>query len=118
MPIALLVDDDPSQTRLLAKFVRRAGFEPRECYYAWDCMAMVEQLHPEVIFDVTMPGMTGFDIANEIGHNADLPTKRLIAVTVDGSSSSRNQTAEHGFDFHFVKPVASAELLGALDIRT
>jgi CheY-like chemotaxis protein len=115
MPIALLVDDDRAQTFLLAKLVSRAGYEPVECHYARDCMEMVERLHPEVIvLDLTMPGMTGFDIADEISHNPDLRPKRLIAVTADGSDVARRLTAEHGFDFHFVKPISVDVLIEAL----
>jgi CheY-like chemotaxis protein len=115
MPKVLLVDDDRAQTFLLANFVRKAGFEPVECHYARDCMALVESIHPEVIvLDLTMPGMTGFDIADEIMFNPDLRPERLIAVTADGSEEARRQTASHGFDHHFVKPIAAEEFLAAL----
>lgn len=118
MPKALLVDDDRSQTHLLAGIVRRAGFEPVECHYARDCMDMVERLHPEIIvLDLTMPGMSGFDIAEEITHNPDLRPKRLIAVTADGSAATREKTARQGFDVHLVKPVAAGAILSALEIR-
>jgi CheY-like chemotaxis protein len=111
----LLVDDDRAQTHLLAKFARRAGFEPVECQYARDTMALVESLHPDVIvLDLTMPGMTGFDIADEIMDNPDLRPQRLIAVTADDSDEARRQTAAHGFDFHFVKPIAADAFLAAL----
>jgi CheY-like chemotaxis protein len=113
----LLVDDDRAQTYLLAKFARRAGFEPVECHYARDCMALVEELHPEVIvLDLTMPGMTGFDIADEIMDNPDLRPERLIAVTADDSEEARRQTAAHGFDHHFVKPISADAFLAALSI--
>jgi len=117
MPKALLVDDDRAQTYLLSKFVARAGLEPVECHYARDCMDLVERLHPEVIvLDLTMPGMTGFDIADEIMHNPDLRPQRLIAVTADGSEEARRLTAAHGFDHHFVKPISADALLAALAI--
>jgi CheY-like chemotaxis protein len=117
MPKVLLVDDDRAQTHLLAKFARRAGFEPIECHYARDCMALVEGIQPDVIvLDLTMPGMTGFDIADEIMHNPDLRPKRLIAVTADDSDETRRQTAAHGFDGHFVKPISVDDFLAALAI--
>ena len=117
MPKVLLVDDDRAQTFLLAKFARWAGFEPVECHYARDCMAMVEGLRPDVIvLDLTMPGMTGFDIADEIMDNLDLRPKRLIAVTADNSDEARRRTADHGFDHHFVKPIAADAFLAALSI--
>jgi CheY-like chemotaxis protein len=73
-------------------------------------MDMVERLRPEIIvLDLTMPGMSGFDIAEEITHNTDLRPKPLIAVTADGSESSREKTAQHGFDRHFVKPIGAEE---------
>ena len=117
MPKVLLVDDDRAQTHLLAKFAQRAGFEPVECHYARDCMALVEELRPEIIvLDLTMPGMTGFDISDEIMDNPDLRPKRLIAVTADDSDEARRRTAAHGFDHHFVKPIAADAFLAALSI--
>src|SRR4051812_31925073 len=113
----LLVDDDRAQTHLLAKFAQRAGFESVECHYARDCMALVEDLRPEVIvLDLTMPGMTGFDIADEIMDNPDLRPKRMIVVTADDSEEARRQTAARGIDFHFVKPISADAFTAALAI--
>ena len=38
----------------------------------------------------------------------------LVALTGWGQPQDRRRTAEAGFDLHLVKPVAEAELFGAL----
>jgi DNA-binding response OmpR family regulator len=69
-------------------------------------MEAVERLRPQVILlDLSMPGMTGFDIAHEIQHNPDLRPARMVAVTGHGQESVREQTKRWGFDHHLVKPV-------------
>lgn len=111
----LIVDDHAEQVSVMANLLRRSGFEPLECLHSQDCMEMVERLRPDVILlDLTMPSMSGFDIADEIRHNPDLRPSRLIAITGLGSDEYRAQTREHGFDYHFVKPLDSQEILAVL----
>jgi len=69
-------------------------------------MEAVERLRPQIILlDLSMPGMTGFDIAQEIQENPDLRPQHLIAVTGHGMESDRQRTKTSGFDHHLLKPV-------------
>ena len=58
-----------------------------------------------VMLDLSMPGMTGFDIAQEIHENPDLRPEHLVAVTGHGMESDRQRTKASGFDHHLLKPV-------------
>lgn len=111
----LVVDDQSVQVMVLAKLLRRLGFEVYECTDSANCMEMIERLRPEVVMlDLVMPQMTGFDIADEIRQNPDLRPLRLIAVTSLGTVEHREHTAAHGFDYHLVKPVEPQELQAVL----
>ena len=89
----LVVDDDIDHATSLALLMTEYGYDSQICVHAQDCMEAVERLRPQVILlDLTMPGMTGFDIAQEIRDNPDLRPARLVAVTGHGNESDRQQT--------------------------
>jgi CheY-like chemotaxis protein len=111
----LVVDDDSDHASSLAMLLTGCGYDSHVCLDSQDCMAAVERLRPHVILlDLSMPGMTGFDIAQEIRHNPDLRPARLVAVTGHDQESVRQQTKTSGFDHHLLKPVAFQDLEGIL----
>jgi CheY-like chemotaxis protein len=107
----LVVDDDSDHATSLAILLGEYGYDSQVCLHANDCMEAVERWRPHVILlDLGMPGMTGFDIADEIQRNPDLRPVRLVAVTGHGQESVRQQTTKYGFDHHLLKPVDFQEL--------
>jgi CheY-like chemotaxis protein len=107
----LIVDNDSDYATSLAILLGEHGYDSQVCLQANDCMEAVERSRPQVILlDLAMPGMTGFDIADEIQRNPDLRPVRLIAVTGHGQESVRQQTKKYGFDHHLLKPVDFHEL--------
>jgi CheY-like chemotaxis protein len=57
-----------------------------------------------VLLDIGLPGMNGFEVANQLRKQAASREALLIALTGYGEAESRNRSAEAGFDFHMVKP--------------
>lgn len=111
----LVIDDDSDHAAVLEMLLRKFGCQPHVCVDSKDCMSLVERLRPDVVLlDLTMPGMTGFDIAAEIGHNPDLRPIRLVAVSGLARDSDRERTKASGFDAHLQKPVDLEALQGIL----
>ena len=107
----LVVDDDSDHASSLATLLTEYGYESHVCLHARDCMEAVERLRPHVILlDIGMPGMTGFDIADELRRTPDLRPARLVAVTGHGQELDRVQTKLRGFDHHLLKPIDFQEL--------
>lgn len=103
---ALVIDDDNDVATALQLLLRTYGCDSYCCVDSKDCMARIEQLHPDVVLlDLGMPGMSGFDIASELQHNPDLRPLRLVAVTGYSQDVYREQTEASGFDAHLQKPV-------------
>ncbi|HWA99803.1 MAG TPA: response regulator [Pirellulales bacterium] len=102
----LVIDDQTDSADTLARLLRAHHFAASTCTYSKDCMSRVESSHPDVILlDLAMPGMDGFNIADELRQNPDLRPKLLIAVTGLADEDDKQRTREAGFDFHLVKPV-------------
>jgi signal transduction histidine kinase len=59
----------------------------------------------EMLVDVGLPGLDGYELARQVRALPDGGKVRLIAVTGYGQPEDRRRALEAGFDLHFVKPV-------------
>jgi DNA-binding response OmpR family regulator len=113
----LVVDDDRDTVETLALLLKANGYDSYGCHYSKDVMANVEKIRPDVVLlDLAMPGMSGYDIAEELRDNSDLRPKMVIAVTGYGQERDRQKTKEAGFDDHILKPFEWRELESRLDL--
>ena len=76
-----------------------------------EALAMIEQDKPELILsDISMPEMTGYELAQEIRRRPEWNDIRLVAVTGYGQESDRKAAKEAGFNDHLVKPISTTNL--------
>ncbi len=77
---------------------------------------------PEVaIVDIGLPGISGYDVAQEVRKNSDPQRIFLIALTGYGQPEDRRRALEAGFDAHLLKPVdldKLSRLLAAVPSRS
>jgi CheY-like chemotaxis protein len=107
----LLVDDQADAIDALAMLLELDGHTVRTAYSGKDALAVVETFIPELaLIDVSMPDMSGMQLARLLRHNAVLTNMRLIALTGFGSDADRREAVEAGFDAHVTKPVCADEL--------
>ena len=105
----LVVDDSTDSARMLAVLLKREGYETRA---AFDGPAAIEAatLHrPDVVLlDLTLPGISGVEVAKELRCITALSSCILVAVS--GSGEERLPYPSP-FDHHFMKPVSHVALL-------
>jgi CheY-like chemotaxis protein len=107
----LIVDDDVDHVNMLSHLLDSSGYESSVCHEARNCIASMERLRPDVVLlDLGMPGMTGYEIADEIKRHRDWGHIRLFAITGHGLPLDRLQTEMRGFNQHLLKPVHFSEL--------
>jgi CheY-like chemotaxis protein len=108
----LVVDDNADAARMLKVLLRCEGHEAR---IAFDGPAAIEAatlFRPDVVLlDLTLPGMSGAEVATELRCLPELSACRLVAVTGYGEERLPSPSP---FDHHFQKPVDHAALLGYL----
>lgn len=108
----LIIDDDRDLVYAQTRLLQHLGINVISCTDPKEAMHLIEEHRPEVVLlDLAMPGLNGFDVAEELQHNPDLKPRCLAAVTGYSGDDMRRRTAAAGFDVHFVKPVPSAQLL-------
>ena len=72
---------------------------------------MIEQEKPELILsDISMPGMTGHELAQAIRRRPEWNDIWLVAVTGYGQESDKKAAKEAGFNDHLVKPISTTNL--------
>jgi two-component system, OmpR family, alkaline phosphatase synthesis response regulator PhoP len=105
----LIVDDDADMRLLLAEYFRRLGFQVDERESG------VAALEPAVagrfdcfIFDVSMPGMTGFELLKRVrGRGVQTPT---LFLTAHDALDYKVAGFEAGADDYLAKPFSPREL--------
>ena len=114
MGLVIVVDDDPSARRGLARMLRTAGHDVREFSSARE---FLDALDPErsgcVVLDVRMPGMSGAELQSELqARGVHLP---IIVVTADHDPETRLIAEKLKAVAFFQKPVDGKALLDAID---
>ncbi len=90
--VVLVIDDDPSQLELMARFLAREGFAARTAHDGVTGLQMAKVLRPKVILlDVTMPGLDGWTVLRALKADpemADIPVIMVTFISDDGLASS------------------------------
>jgi len=109
----LIVEDDPSITRMVRDNLADEGFDV-ECVTRGDqALSHVRSFAPDLILlDVMLPGLDGFEICRAISHSAvRVP---MIIVSARSQSADKIQGLEIGADDYITKPFMFGELLARI----
>ena len=114
----LLVDDEPTITEVLARYLQRAGYETRAAADGPQAIALAGERPPDlVVLDLMLPGMDGLEVMRRLrdlggGRRARVP---VILLTARGEEPDRLVGLRLGADDYVVKPFSPAELVARVD---
>jgi len=112
---ALVVDDNPDITDMLAAVLRLAGYTVSSAHSAPDALTLAVSRHFDVIVsDIGMPGMTGHELARALRAMPEYRSIPLVAVTGFDMYDDRERSAEAGFSAHLSKPIDPLALTQAI----
>ncbi|MAP93895.1 MAG: sigma-54-dependent Fis family transcriptional regulator [Ponticaulis sp.] len=103
----LVVDDDPTQRRLLQAAVEKAGFACRVAPDGESGLEMARNASDGVdvmLLDLVMPGMSGMDVLARLQETR--PELPVMVLTASGSIDTVVQAMRAGAIDFFVKPVS------------
>lgn len=105
----LLVDDDADLLCLLQRRLEHDGYETIAVEGGRQALLALERRMPELaIVDLLMPGMDGFQLAEQIKKRGDLP---IIFLTSVGETKTRIEAIRRYAEDYVVKPFDYGELL-------
>jgi PAS domain S-box-containing protein len=123
----LVVDDNLDAAETLAEMLELWGHEVRVAHDGPAALKAVVSYEPEVVLlDIGLPGMDGYEVAQQLrkdegGRRKDegepihpssfrLRPLLLVALTGYGQEEDRRRSREAGFDRHLTKPVDPAAI--------
>ena len=111
----LVVDDQEDVADTMAVWIEGLGHTVATAYDGAAALALARREHFDVIIaDIGMPGLSGYELAEEVRRDPGLKHLRLVALTGYGRDEDQARVMSAGFDLHLTKPVTDAALRSAL----
>lgn len=113
-PLVLLVEDDPSQSVLIRRWLEKEAYRVESVFDGESSLTALTRLLPDIIcLDLHLPGMSGLHTLQKIKeHHPHLP---VIILTSDSSVDSVVEAMRLGAHNYLVKPIDRTRLI--TDIR-
>jgi signal transduction histidine kinase len=102
----LIVDDNRDGAESLAMLLNFMGSDVRVALSGPAALEIMASYKPNVVLlDIGMPGMDGYEVANQVRQHPQLKDVILIALTGWSQEEDRRRCRKAGFDHHMIKPV-------------
>jgi phosphoribosyl 1,2-cyclic phosphodiesterase len=111
----LIVDDDDQLAKVVAAFLRVAGYETRTLHEGSAAMGEIEAFKPAVVItDLMMPGLPGAALLAQIRSNRELDDLKVIVYSAKNFEYDYRSSLEAGADAYLVKPVSNQTMLDTI----
>lgn len=111
----LVVDDNPSNTKLMTFVLGARGWDVRSAADATEAMEMVASFHPElIVMDIQLPIVDGLELTRRL--KADPATRDIIVVaaTAYAMKGDEQRAIDAGCDGYVTKPINTRTLPEAI----
>jgi len=110
--LVLIADDNADNRQLLVDIIESIGHEVVSAFDGPEALALVQDRKPDlVILDVNMPGMTGFEVCDQLKNDpktGDIPVLMLTASRLEDYTA---QGVVLSADGYLSKPFNPRELI-------
>ena len=111
----LLVEDEDNIALALEFLLQREGHRVRRVATGPEAMPAVLEDRPDlVVLDVMLPGISGYEICQQIRADQSLSELRVLMMTARGNTIERRKGLALGADGFVAKPFPLDEFLGAV----
>jgi two-component system CheB/CheR fusion protein len=111
----LVIDDNVDMARGLASLLKLLNYEVWTAYDGRTGLEAARGHRPEVVLlDIGLPGLDGYQVAEQLRREDFGKDMLLIAVTGYGNEEDRQQARSAGFDHFVTKPVDYATLVALM----
>ena len=115
----MIVDDNEDGAASLAVLLRLQGHHVAVAHDGLSALELAATMKPDaVVLDIGLPGLDGYQVAQQLRAQPWGRRVVLIAVSGWGHSKDKQRSRDAGIDYHLVKPVNPSELDTILAGRT
>ncbi|MBI4379659.1 MAG: response regulator [candidate division NC10 bacterium] len=110
-PVILVVDDNPTNLKLVADVLEFEGHTVMEAVDAEDALERIRQSMPDLILmDIALPGMDGLTLTRRL--KSDPATRRIhiVALTAFAMKGDDQKALVAGCDGYITKPIDTRRL--------
>jgi two-component system response regulator ResD len=109
MPRVLVVDDDPTVSDVVGRYLASAGYEVDVAGDGPSALETAAARPPDlVVLDLLLPGIDGLEVCRRLRQTSSVPVVMLTAL---GEESDRVLGLETGADDYVTKPFSPRELV-------
>jgi two-component system response regulator VicR len=109
----LVVEDQPSVARQIARFLEAAGLQPICAYDGQSALDAFQATHPAlIVLDWMLPDIDGIEVQRIIRQTSDIP---IIMVTARNDVPEVVRGLEMGADDYLTKPFSGRELVARIN---
>jgi CheY-like chemotaxis protein len=107
----LVVDDNPTNMKLLFFVLSAQGYEIRMATDALEALAVLETFEPRlVLLDLQLPGMDGLELARRLRAEPRFANLLIVAVTASAMKGDEERAVSAGCDGYITKPIDTRAL--------
>lgn len=111
----LIVDDNAPLAQLIALLLYQSGFEVQTVYSGLSALDAARSFRPHfVLLDIGLPGLDGYQVAEQLRNDSSLKTVIIIAISAYSPEYHTEKRRRAGFDYCLTKPVHLDDLLPLL----
>lgn len=106
LPNILIVDDSSTNNLLLESALKRHNFKIITAVNGEDALAILSKKNIDlVLLDIMMPGLSGYDVLEEMSKKQELATIPVILVSARNQHEDGKRAKELGAVDYFEKPL-------------
>jgi CheY-like chemotaxis protein len=107
----LIVDDNPSNTKLLAFLLQANGYAVRTAANADEALTAIADHRPRLILmDIQLPGMDGLTLTRQLKADPATQDIAIIAATAYAMKGDEERALAAGCDGYITKPIDTRRL--------
>jgi two-component system, chemotaxis family, response regulator PixH len=111
----LVVEDTPSEMKLMMLYLKDNGYQVVSADNAKDGLSIVDKEKPDVVItDVVMEGMNGFEFCRTLKKNPDTSKIPVIACTSRDQDLDKLWGKKQGVDVYVTKPYSQEDIIKAV----
>lgn len=115
MATILIIDDSPTDVRVLTTLLERAGHQVAAVNSAEEGIECARNDLPQlIIMDVIMPGMNGFQATRTLTRDPQTQHVPIVMITTKSMETDRVWGMRQGARAFITKPVNEKELLACI----
>ena len=108
----LIVDDEPNIVMAVEFLLQREGYHTEKAFNGMEALDLATRFLPDIIvLDVMMPGLNGFEVAEQIRRLPQLEYTKIIFLTAKGTQRDKETGYAKGAEAYMLKPFENEELV-------